>query len=126
MRRPIRTRPLDYLALVVSIMTVVGASLFAYTGRPEPSQVSIENEQGTFLYPLGQDRTISVSGPLGDTVVVIHDDHVHVDESPCRDKICVAAGALGSTGQWTACLPNRVFVRVEGGEDEDGVDAQTF
>lgn len=126
MKRPITTRPLDYLALVLSIMTVVAVSAFAYGGRAQASEVSIQNDEGTFLYSLDQDRRIPVSGPLGDTVVEIEDGRVHVDSSPCRDKICIAAGWLEDAGQWTACLPNRVFVRVEGGESEDGVDAQTF
>ncbi|MFW5686294.1 MAG: NusG domain II-containing protein, partial [Spirochaetota bacterium] len=112
--------------LVLSIATVVAASLFAYGGRAQASEVSIENDEGVFLYPLDQDREIAVRGPLGNTIVEIEDGRVHVHESPCRDKICIAAGWLSDTGQWTACLPNRVFVRVEGGESEGGVDAQTF
>lgn len=120
------TRPLDYVALLVSIATVVAASVFAFGGRAQASEVSIETDEGTFLYPLDVDRTIPVAGPLGDTVVEIEEGRVHVHSSPCRDKLCIAAGWLDQSGQWTACLPNRVFVRVEGGEDEDGVDAQTF
>lgn len=120
------TRPLDYVALVFSILAVVGTSLFAYGGQTQASTVSIENEEGTFLYPLDQDRVINVPGPLGMTTVEIEDSRVHVHDSPCRDKLCIAAGWLDATGQWTACLPNAVFVRVEGGENEDGVDAQTF
>ena len=126
MRRPVFTRPLDYLALILSIGAVVAASVFAYGGNVQASEVSIENEEGTFLYPLDQDRDVAVHGPLGDTMVHVRDGRVRVHESPCRDKICIAAGWLDQTGQWTACLPNRVFVRVEGGESEDGVDAQTF
>jgi hypothetical protein len=125
-RRRFVTRPLDYLALVLSIATVVAAGVFAYGGQTQASEVSVENDEGTFLYPLDQDRTISVGGPLGETIVEIEEGRVHVHESPCRDKICIAAGWLDSAGQWTACLPNRVFVRVQGGESEDGVDAQTF
>jgi hypothetical protein len=67
-----------------------------------------------------------VEGPIGHTHVVIEGNRVRVTESPCRDKICIAAGWIEHTGEWTACLPNRVFVRVEGGERDDGVDAQTF
>lgn len=126
MRRPVFTRPLDYLALILSIGAVVAASVFAYGGNVQASEVSIENEEGTFLYPLDQDRDVAVRGPLGETMVHVRDGRVRVHESPCRDKICIAAGWLDQTGQWTACLPNRVFVRVEGGESEDGVDAQTF
>ena len=126
MSRRFVTRPLDYVALLVSIATVVAASVFAFGGRAQASEVSIETDEGTFLYPLDVDRTIPVAGPLGDTVVEIEEGRVHVHSSPCRDKLCIAAGWLDQSGQWTACLPNRVFVRVEGGEDEDGVDAQTF
>ena len=126
MKRQFYVRPLDYLALLLAVLAVVGASIFAYGGNAQASEVSIENDEGTFLYPLDQARLVRVSGPLGETVVEIEDGRVHVHESPCRDKICIAAGWLDATGQWTACLPNRVFVRVEGGQSEDGVDAQTF
>lgn len=126
MKRRFRPRPLDYLALMLSVLTVVGAGLFAYAGRTEPSEVSIESDMGTFLYPLAQERIVRVMGPIGETEVRIRDGSVRVYDSPCRDKICIAAGHLSATGQWTACLPNRIFVRVEGGENEDGVDAQTF
>ncbi|MFW6312939.1 MAG: NusG domain II-containing protein [Spirochaetota bacterium] len=126
MKPQFRVRPLDFLALLLAVLTVVGASIFAYGGSAQASEVSIENDEGTFLYPLDQDRLVRVSGPLGETLVEVEDGRVHVDESPCRDKICIAAGWLDSTGQWTACLPNRVFVRVEGGQSEDGIDAQTF
>lgn len=119
-------RPLDVLALALSIAMVIGASVFAYANAGSPSEVSIESDEGTFLYPLDRDRRVSVRGPLGETFVTISDGHVHVDDSPCRDKICIAAGPLRATGQWTACLPNRVFVRVEAGDAEDAIDAQTF
>lgn len=126
MKRRSVVRPLDYLALLVAVTSVVAAGLFAYGGSSAASEVSIESDAGTFLYPLDQDRLVRVAGPLGDTIVEIEDYRVHVHDSPCRDKICIAAGWLNDTGQWTACLPNRVFVRVTGAGSEDGVDAQTF
>jgi len=119
-------KPLDILAVFISLLAIAGVTLFAYGGRAEPSQVSIETDQGAFLYPLSANRTLEFEGPIGVTHVLIADRSVRVTESPCRDKICIAAGHLDATGQWTACLPNRVFVVVEAGETEDGVDAQTF
>ncbi len=126
MRGRYRPKPLDYAALLLSVITVVGAGLYAYGDRAEPSEISIESDEGTFLFPLDVDRLVSVQGPIGATQIEIQDGRVHVHESPCRDKICIAAGWLEATGQWTACLPNRVFLRVEGGPVENGVDAQTF
>ena len=50
--------------------------------------------------------------PAGVSTQQVDNDRVRVTESPCRDKICIAAGWLEKTDDWTACLPNRVFVRV--------------
>lgn len=121
-----KLRPLDFVALVLSILAVVSVSIFAYGADAAPDSVSIQSDEGDFLYPLDDDREVLVEGPLGHTHVAIEDNRVRVTESPCRDKICIAAGWLEHTGEWSACLPNRVFVRVEGGERDDGVDAQTF
>ncbi|MBU8913195.1 MAG: NusG domain II-containing protein [Spirochaetales bacterium] len=121
-----KLRPLDFVAVFVAILAVVGVSVFAYGSDADPTGVSIRSDGGEFLYPLSETRVIEVDGPIGHTHVEIKGNRVRVTESPCRDKICVAAGWLANTGDWTACLPNRVFVRVEGGERRDGVDAQTF
>ena len=121
-----RLRPLDFVAVVVAVLAVVGVSVFAYGSDTDPTGVSIQSDEGEFLYPLNETRMIEVEGPIGRTIVEIDGNRVRVTESPCRDKICIAAGWMENTDEWTACLPNRVFVRVEGGERSDGVDAQTF
>ena len=126
MRRSPLSKPLDIVALVVSILTVVAVSVFAFGDRREPDAVSIETDDARFLYPLDQDRLVTVSGPIGDTLVEIRGSRARVIESPCRDKICILTGHLDATGAWTACLPNRVFVRIDGGTIGDGIDAQTF
>ena len=120
-------RPFDILAAAIAIGAVVGVSLFAYSGRVSASEVRIEGDEGVFLYTLDQTREIAISGPIGETRIEIDDGRVRVIESPCRDKICIAAGWLETNGQWAACLPNRVFVRVDGDSHEhDEVDAQTY
>ena len=120
-------RPLDVIAVIIAVGAVVGVTIFAYGERTPGSEVRIEGDGGVFLYTLDQPREVTVTGPIGETVVQISDGRVRVVSSPCRDKICVAAGWLESGGQWAACLPNRVFVRVEGSSHEhDEVDAQTY
>jgi hypothetical protein len=121
-----KLRPLDFVAVIIAVFAVVGVSLFAYGNNADPTTVRIQSDSGEFLYPLGDNRVVEVEGPIGHTHVEIDGNRVRVIDSPCRDKICVAAGWQENTGDWTACLPNRVFVRVEGGERSDGVDAQTY
>jgi len=121
-----RIRPLDVLSIVLSIAAVAGVSVYALGDSGEPTQVSLKSADGEFLYALGQSREIDLDGPIGHTHVEIDGTRARVVSSPCRDQICVAAGWLESNGDWTACLPNRVFLRVEGGVRDDGVDAQTY
>jgi len=66
---------------------------------------------------LSRDQTFAVPGPLGKTIVEIHDGHVHVSDSPCSNKLCVNTGRIKMTGQLIACLPNKVVVRIVGDGD---------
>lgn len=115
----------DYVSFAVAILVVAAFSVFAYGDRTQGSLVRVETEEASFIYQLDQPQEFDVKGPLGHTHVEIKDGKVRVTESPCREKICIAAGWVSQADEWIACLPNRVFLRVQGGE-ETGVDAQTF
>lgn len=119
-------RPLDYLAFVVALAVVVAFSLAAAAGG-QGEQVAIESEEGEFVYPLEEDRELTLSGPLGTTDIVIKDGRVQVSEDPGPQQICVRQGWIENTGEWLACLPSRIFIEIQGGESsEDEIDAQTF
>jgi hypothetical protein len=61
-------------------------------------------------------------------VVEIRGGRARIVSSPCVNQTCVAAGAVHSPGQWTACLPNRVMVSISGSnsEAEGAVDAASW
>ncbi|MFA6505053.1 MAG: NusG domain II-containing protein, partial [Treponemataceae bacterium] len=69
------------------------------------------------------EETLRVKGEIGETVVHIHDGKASVESSPCSNQTCVAAGSIDSNGQWVACLPNGVFVRIEGSSRHETTDA---
>jgi hypothetical protein len=119
-----KVKALDVAAIVVSLAVVGAFALGAWGGGP-PAQVVVEASGTRFRYPLAQDRVERVAGPLGDTVVEIRGGRVRVIDSPCPDKLCVAAGEVTRQGQFVACLPNRVSVSPEG-RDETGVDGTAF
>lgn len=124
-----KLRPLDILAFVFAVAVIVGFSLYAVDQGGADNSVVVETDEGTFLYPLDEDRTLEFEGPLHEhTVVEIKDGQARFVSSPCRDKICIAAGWLERDQQWAACLPNRVFVQVRKSEEEEenGLDAGTF
>jgi hypothetical protein len=122
-----RLRVPDWLALAVSLGASAAFFLPAYGVRDAQARVFIEAPDGLQVYPLNAREALSVAGPLGETRVVIKDGAAYVADSPCRDKLCLAMGKISRRGGWIACLPNRVFVRLDAappGEEE--VDAAAY
>lgn len=126
--RNLKLRPYDVVVFVVAAAVIVAFSVFAVGQGGPASTVEVKSDAGTFVYSLEEERELFFTGPLGDTVVEIGNGSVRFTESPCRDKICIAAGELTEAGQWAACLPNRVFISVTGdpAADGSGVDATAF
>jgi hypothetical protein len=121
-----RLRVFDFAAIAIAVAAVAAASVAAYApGSGEPNAI-IKGEYGQWIYPLPSDAELSVQGPLGLTRVELRDGKVRILDSPCANKTCVSTGSISKPGQWIACLPNKVFVRVEGGTADDGVDAATY
>jgi hypothetical protein len=87
--------------------------------------VVVEASGVRYRYPVSTDRIEHFAGPRGDTIVEISGGTARVVDSPCPDKICVAAGSISRTGQFIACLPNRVSIGFEG-HDAPTADGTAF
>lgn len=122
----LRIQFLDILVLAL-VLTLVGVSSWQVYGprsaQERPAQVLIRTQNQELIYPLNEDRILSVAGPEGQTEIHIHDNSVHIHASPCKNQTCVAQGEIRHGGQWIACLPNMVFVRIEAVIEEEGMDA---
>jgi len=123
-----RLRLLDWLAIGAAITIIVAVSLHAYASVSDsgPRSVSIHTASESFEYPLSEDRTVTVSGPIGKTVVRIRAKQVRVLSDPGPQQICVRQGAISAAGAWLACLPNRVFIKINGEPSAAEVDAKTY
>lgn len=120
-----RLRILDYFAILLSLLVVGVFSVYAYSGHEGTPMVDIQGQDGHWVYPLSGNRTLDIDGPLGTTVIAIKGDVVLFVSSPCPDKLCVRAPALTQIGEWNACLPNKVFVRITG-KHEDKIDILSY
>jgi hypothetical protein len=120
-------KPLDFLIIgAASVLTALSA--FAVYGHSrDAGQVIVRGEGETWVFPLDAEERVGVAGPLGETVVEISGGRSRVLSSPCANQTCVAAGQLSRQGQWAACLPNKVFVYIEGTGDDDAIlDSTTW
>ena len=108
-------KPWDYGAAAAALIITVLSALFVYAGTGVEETVVIKGSGGRWVFPRGAEETMAVPGPLGDTVVELRNWEARVLSSPCTNQTCVTAWTIHSRGQWVACLPNRVLLRVEGG-----------
>ena len=98
--------------LLVTAITVFCA-VGVYGKAASTVRFVIQGKKGTWIYPVNQTVCLDAEGPLGTTVIELRDGSAQVVSSPCTNQICVTSGAIHRRGQWIACLPNAVFVRVE-------------
>lgn len=89
--------------------------------------LSLQDSSGTVVvrvdgveterHRLTENGTYALNG--GSNVLVIEDGRAWLVEADCPDKLCVRQGKISKRGQAIICLPNRVTVTVEGGEEND-------
>lgn len=115
-------RPLDVLIVALSAAALVALSIAVY-GGPRSATLVVATDEGEWLYPLTEARDIEVQGLIGVTYIHIENGSAHIEDSPCANKTCVASLPISQTGEWAACLPNGVFIHIEGAEDDDEIDA---
>jgi len=119
-------KPLDITIIFLAAALTILIAVIVY-GRDSPSsRVIIRGPDKTWIFPLNAEEEISVNGSIGETRVMIHKGRAAIVSSPCSGQTCVAAGELHRNGQWAACLPNMVFLVIEGTENGDAVDAASW
>ncbi|MDZ7672018.1 MAG: NusG domain II-containing protein [Halanaerobiales bacterium] len=117
------------LVIAFSLVMILYPFISAYLDNDE--------EKDTFVYikdsskevrriPLSesyQDKPIilEADGPLGISIIEIHQGRVRVKEAPCPAKICKKTGWISKPGPSIICVPNKISVWIET-EDSD-IDA---
>ena len=117
---------LDAAAVLVSVSVFLLFLFYGANRNSEEGYLLIKDEQGESLYSLEEDRRITVHGPVGESVIIIENGAAGFESSDCRDKLCVLMGTVDDGGEWAACLPNRVFISVEGAAENDEADTLSY
>ena len=115
MKKKLPVKISDIVIILMSLGLTVSSAFAAYVKPQNTAQVFIEGINQRWVFPLDAEETVPVKGPLGETVVRIHDRKVWVESSPCENQTCVAMGHVD--WGWVACLPNNVFFMIEGSDD---------
>ena len=119
----------DIVIILMALGLTVYSGFIAYAGSSGSAQVLIQGPNRSWVFPLDAEETVKVRGILGDdTVVRIHEGEVWAESSPCDNQTCVGMGRItgNSWFAWIACLPNNVFIMIEGANDSGHTDATAW
>jgi Uncharacterized protein conserved in bacteria len=116
--RSFRILDVAIILAVAAIAVVMGFRI--YGNRTGSVHLVVEAPGGSWIYKLDTDRTVTIPGALGPTVIKIEQNSARIIESACPNKTCVAAAPISKKGEWNACLPNKVIIRVA--DDTAGAD----
>ena len=113
--------------IITLALILTGFSFYSiYLVPQDTTRVLIEAQGRRWVYPLDAEVTLAVSGPLGNTIVKIHDEQAWVESSPCDNQICVAAGRLFRSWDFASCLPNNVLLVIEGYDGARTLDSTAW
>ncbi len=117
-------KKLDIVLLFIFIGILIVSALRLCKGQ-EKKYLEVTTPKGEYIYELSSDRIIDAEGPEGVSKIEIKDGKARFLDSPCPNKTCVETGWIEESDEWAACLPNRIFIRISGGES-GSFDASTF
>ena len=123
----IKLKPIDYIIGVLFLCTAIFSLVYAIRHKDGSPRLIVTAGKNEWVYPLNVDRTIDVEGALGISRIAIENGQARFLDSPCSNRICVQSPPLWREGDWSACLPNQVFLRREGAPSyKDEFDAIGF
>ncbi len=103
--------------IIVILCLFLCALIFFYIFSPEGEgmfyEISADSEKTVRESIYTKKKTVLDCG----AVIVCDGKSVFFESSDCPDKVCVNTGALSKDGEWAACLPNKVFLKVTGGDE---------
>ena len=113
--------------LVAAVLAAVCMRIWQMNNTKDTAKVVVTIDGQVYgSYPLSEDRTERIELPDGSyNILTISGGYADVTEASCPDQICVKHNHIRYSGESIVCLPNKVVVTVEGGEDND-IDASTF
>lgn len=121
-----KLRFFDIVALIFSLSIFLLFTAYGRSLSKDEGYVIIETSGEKHIYPLSEDRSITIEGPAGESVIHIEHGAARFASSDCDDDLCVQMGKIQNSGEWAACLPNKIFLYTGGNEDDEGVDSGVY
>lgn len=112
-----------WVALIAALLVISLAAAFVLKGGGGASAAIYQDGkllQTIDLSKVEKQYTFTVEGPAGSNTVEVERGRIRILCADCPDQICVQQGWLSGGAVPIVCLPNRLVIQIEGGQD--GID----
>ena len=111
--------------LLAALAAFGGISWYLAADTQKAEAVVEVDGQEKGRYPLDQDTSVEIQLEDGSyNRLEIKDGRADITEASCPDKICVDHRPVSRRGESLVCLPNKVVVEIENGQEAE-VDGMT-
>lgn len=100
----------DFIAIgLLAASAVVGFALITLFSAPSVTVTVSENNKIVYEGKINEDNRIK----LQNNTVVIQNGEVFMEESNCKNQICVKHKKIKRSGESIICLPNKVIIETK-------------
>lgn len=107
-------KPGDWLILLLGASFCVWLAVIVWHGGAADKAVIRSGGKVFRELPLSRDTLIEVPGPLGLSMISIHNHQARIFSDPSPRQYCVKQGWLKQAGEVAICLPNQVSLELSG------------
>lgn len=106
--------------LVLALIAYAGISIFQGVNTQNAEAVVLIDGEEYGRFPLDTNVVERIEMSDGSyNVLVIEEGKADVTEASCPDGICVSHRAVSRQNQSITCLPNKLVVEIQNGEESD-------
>lgn len=107
-------KPGDWFTLLLGGAVVVALAMHFWGGAQGDTLLVRAKGKLVEEASLRTPRILTVTGPLGDTLIEIQPGRARIARDPSPRQLCVKQGWLSRAGEAALCLPNQVSVEIRG------------
>ncbi len=106
--------------LLAALAAFGGITWYSAASTREAEAVVEVDGQEQGRYPLDQDTSVEIRLEDGSyNLLEIKDGKADITEASCPDKVCVDHRPVSRRGESLVCLPNKVVVEIENGQEAE-------
>ena len=108
----------DILLILIVLIVALALWLFVHITADNGAWVVVSRDgQEIARYALDEDQSINIADESGTNLLVIAGGQADITEADCPDELCVHQPMISKSGQTLICLPHKLIVSIEGGEE---------